>query len=569
MPTSDSLDPSLPPASSVIAERREQAFPLLDATEIERLRRFGELRQYGDGERLFAAGEPGPGMFVVLRGAVAVTRPDGLGNDVPVIDQGVGEFLAEIGQLSGKPAFVDGYAKGDVETLLLPPEGLRNALVAEAELGEKIMRALVLRRVSLIEQGAGVLLVGRADDADTARLAGFLTRNGQPHQLLDPDEDDDAAELAHRYAPLGDGLPLAVCGDKILTNPSEAEIAGCIGMVEEGELDGRCFDVAIVGAGPSGLATAVYAASEGLSVVVFDTRAFGGQAGASARIENYLGFPTGISGQALAGRAYSQALKFGAEMAIPTTIAQLDCAAADASTLRLEIDGGGAVEAKAVVLAAGARYRRLDVDGLERFEGRGIWYWASPIEARLAKGQEVLLVGGGNSAGQAAVFLAEHARRVRVLVRSSLSEMMSQYLIDRITAAANIEVIEGAEVTGLHGSDALEYVSWREAGNEKCEAIRHLFLFIGAEPATDWLEGCGVARERGFIATGDSIAREQLGDRPIWQSRKPAPLETSVPGVFAIGDVRAGSVKRVGAAIGEGAGVVAQLHAHLAAQNVR
>jgi thioredoxin reductase (NADPH) len=298
--------------------------------------------------------------------------------------------------------------------------------------------------------------------------------------------------------------------------------------------------------------------------VVFDSRAFGGQAGASARIENYLGFPTGISGQALAGRAYTQAVKFGAEMAVPTTVARLDCAQADDGWLRLELGDGGRVEARAVVLAAGARYRRLEVEGLERFEGRGISYWASPIEARMALGQDVLLVGGGNSAGQAAVFLSEHARRVRILVRRPLEETMSQYLVDRIAAAANIEVIVGAQVTGLKGGEVLERVRWTGPGGEVDEPIRHLFLFIGADPATGWLDGCGVARERGFVATGDAVLPEALGDRPCWRSRRPAPLETSVPGVFAIGDVRAGSVKRVGAAIGEGAAVVAQIHAHLA-----
>jgi thioredoxin reductase (NADPH) len=451
-----------------------------------------------------------------------------------------------------------------VETLLLRPDGLRAALVAEAALGERIMRALVLRRVSLIEAGAGVLLIGRPDDHATARLMGFLTRNGQPHRLLEPEEEQLHDLLA---AHPGDVLPLAVTPDgRVLERPNEAELAAAIGMTTPGDLDGRSFDVAIVGAGPAGLAAAVYATSEGLSVVVFDSRAFGGQAGASARIENYLGFPTGISGQALAGRAYTQAVKFGAEMAVPTTVGRLDCEAADEGRLRLALEGGGAVDARSVVLAAGARYRRLDVEGLERFEGRGISYWASPIEARMALGQEVLLVGGGNSAGQAAVFLSEHASRVRVLVRRPLEETMSQYLVERIAATSNIQVIVGAAVTGLEGRETLERVRWREPRGEVDEPIRHLFLFIGADPASGWLEGCGVMRERGFVATGDAVPPDALDGRPIWQRRKPAPLETSVPGVFAIGDVRAGSVKRVGAAIGEGAAVVAQLHAHLAAQ---
>lgn len=553
-------------SGSIIASRREQAFPRLSADEIGRLRRFGDIRSYGGGEQLFAAGETGPGMFVVLQGIVIVTRPDGLGGRVPVIEQGEGEFLAEMGQLSGRPAFVDGHAQGRVETLLLSPERLRAALVAEAELGEKIMRALVLRRVSLIEQGAGVLLIGHGERPETARLLGFLTRNGQPHRHVEP-EDAGVVDIVAAH-PGAKDRPIAVCPDgRVLEDPGEAELAACIGMTAPCALDGRSFDVAIVGAGPAGLAASVYAASEGLSVVVFDARAFGGQAGASTRIENYLGFPTGISGQALAGRAYTQALKFGAETAIPSPVSRLDCSRAEKGRLRLELAEGGAVEARSVVLAAGARYRRLDVDGLERFEGRGVWYWASPIEARMAQGQDVLLVGGGNSAGQAAVFLSSRVRRVRMLVRRPLRQTMSQYLIDRIEATEAIEVVEGAEVTALAGGDGLERVRWRGAAGEVEEPVRHLFLFLGAEPATEWLADCAIALRRGFVATGATLSQDDLSERHCWRMRKPAPLETSVPGVFAIGDVRAGSVKRVGAAIGEGAAVVAQLHAHLAAQN--
>jgi thioredoxin reductase (NADPH) len=553
-------------SNSIIASRRAEAFPRLSADEIDRLRRFGEIRRYDDGERLFTAGETGPGMFVVLEGSVVVSRPDGLGHRLPVLDQGEGEFLAEIGQLSGRAAYVDGHARGAVKTLLLPPGGLRSALVAEAELGERIMRALVLRRMSLIEQGAGVLLIGHGDRPETARLLGFLTRNGQPHRHAEP-EDGSVQDIVAAH-PGATDKPIAVCPDgRVLEDPSEAALADCIGMTVPCALAGRSFDVAIVGAGPAGLAAAVYAASEGLSVVVFDARAFGGQAGASTRIENYLGFPTGISGQALAGRAYTQALKFGAETAIPVAVSRLDCSHAEKGRLRLELADGGAVEARTVLLAAGARYRRLGLANLEQFEGRGVWYWASSIEARMAQGQEVLLVGGGNSAGQAAVFLSSRVKRVRMLVRRPLRQTMSQYLIDRIAASNAIEVAEGAEVTALVGGDGLERVRWRGPGGEVEEPVRHLFLFLGAEPATEWLADCAVALQRGFVATGAVLSAEDLGEHPCWRMRQPAPLETSVPGVFAIGDVRAGSVKRVGAAIGEGAAVVAQLHAHLAAQN--
>lgn len=548
--------------ATVMATRRAQAFPRLDEREICRLRRFGAVRSWADGERLFSAGVEGPGMFVVLSGTVRVTRRDGLGGAVPVIEQGPGEFLVEVGQLSGGPAFVDGHALGPVEALLIPPDRLRALVVAEAELGEKIMRALILRRVILIEQGSGAVVIGVAGSADTVRLAGFLTRNGHPHRVVPPDcEAAQALIRCHGAGPAD--LPLVLCPNgKLLRNPDESELARCIGMVDPQRVAGRCFDVAVVGAGPAGLAAAVYSASEGLSVVVLDARAFGGQAGSSARIENLLGFPTGISGQALSGRAFVQAQKFGAEIAIPMTVSRLDCSAADEGILRLELGEFGALTARAVVLASGARYRRLDLPGQERFEGRGIAYWATPLEARQVQGQEVVLVGGGNSAGQAAVYLAGHARRVRILVRRPLAETMSQYLVERIAASSAIDVVVGATITGLAGEDELERVRWSSPQGDVEEPVRHLFLFIGAEPATAWLHGCGVALERGFVLTGQALPDAPAG-------RAPAPHETNIPGVFAIGDVRAGSVKRVGAAIGEGAAVVAQLHAYLASLPAR
>ncbi len=553
--------------TSTFESRRGQAFPILTSREIDRLRRFGAVRGWADGECLFEAGVEGPGMIVVLSGTVTVTRRDGLGGNVHVHDQGAGEFLGEVGQLTGRPVFVDGHARGPVEALLIAPDGLRSLVVAEAELGEKIMRALILRRVILIEEGIGAVVVGMRDAPDTVRLAGFLTRNGHPFRIVEPGTQDSACSLiAHCTASASD-LPLVLCPNgEVLKNPDEGALARCLGMVDPARIVGRSFDVAVVGAGPAGLAAAVYAASEGLSVVVLDTRAFGGQAGASARIENLLGFPTGITGQALSGRAFVQAQKFGAEMAIPMAVSRLDCSAVDDGRLRLDLGDAGALEAKTVVLASGARYRRLEVEGQERFDGRGVSYWATPLEARQVKGEEVLLVGGGNSAGQAAVFLAEHAKRVRILVRRPLRDTMSQYLVERIAGAPAIEVIEGAQVTSLAGEYALEQVCWKTRDGEFDEPIRFLFLFIGAEPATGWLADCGVALERGFVMTGQALPKELLGDSKYWRTRSPAPHETSVPGVFAIGDVRAGSVKRVGAAIGEGAAVVAQIHAHLAAE---
>jgi thioredoxin reductase (NADPH) len=541
--------------------RHEQTFPALTPQEIARMRRFGEVRNYKDGERLFETGKPGPGMFVILSGHVAITQRDGFGRVTPVIDQGPGQFMAEIGQLSGRVAMVDGTAEGDVETLLIPPERLRALLVVEADLGERIMRALILRRVSLIQAGVGgPVLIGSSSSRDVIRLQGFLTRNGYPHHLLDPVADKDAADLVARYTPSPQDLPLVVVPDgTVLRNPSLSGIARAMGMLRALAKD-TVHDVAIVGCGPAGLSTAVYAASEGLSVAVCDARAFGGQAGASARIENYLGFPTGISGLALTARAYNQAQKFGADMMIPVSVMSLDCSRDD-GVFGLKLDDGGVLRAKSVVVASGARYRRPEIENLPDFEGRGVWYWASPIEARLCTEQEVILVGGGNSAGQAAVFLSGHARKVHMVIRGGgLGASMSRYLIERIEATPNIELVFNTEVVALEGTKdvSLEHVRLRSrlSGEASTVDIRNLFLFVGADPATGWLDGCGVMVDRGgFVVTG--------AQRKNSEGQLASALETSVPGVFAVGDVRSGSVKRVGGAIGEGAQVVAALHGFL------
>ncbi len=542
--------------------RFEQTFPQLTPQEIARLRGFGEIRTYRDGELLFETGKPGPGMFVILKGHVAITQRDGLGHVTPVIDQGPGQFLAEIAQLSGRVALVDGHAEGEVECILIRPDRLRALLIAEAELGERIMRALILRRVNLIQGGAGgPVMIGPPQSAAIARLQSFLTRNGFPHHLLDPAVDHDAAELIARYSPTPADLPLVVVSDgSVLRNPSEAELARAIGMIG-GPRGEKIYDVAIVGCGPAGLATAVYGASEGLSVAVLDTRAFGGQAGASARIENYFGFPTGISGLALTARAFNQAQKFGADIMIPVSVNALDCERKNGAFL-LALDGGDEVRARSVVVASGARYRRPELDRLKEFEGRGVWYWASPIEARLCAGQEVALVGGGNSAGQAAVFLSGHVKKERMIIRGGgLAASMSRYQIERIEATPNIELMFNTEVVALDGGTdtGLERITLKSrlSAEESVTDIRNLFLFVGADPATGWLDGCGVTLDRaGFIVTG--AQSEQNAGRMV------SPLETSVPGVYAVGDVRSGSVKRVGGAIGEGAQVVAALHGFLA-----
>lgn len=547
-----------------VETRRHQMFPVLSAADIERIRRFGAVRHYEDGTCLFTAGETGPGMFVVLDGVVAITQRDGLGHIVPIERQGPGQFLAEVAQLSGRPALVDGHAEGRVETLLVPPEQLRALIIAEADLGERLVRAMILRRVALIESGAsGPVLIGPPQSAALLRIQNFLGRNGHPYHVVDATQDRDAAALLEQY---GEAELLVVCPDgSVSVNPTENALGRCLGMVDTIERQ-ELFDVLVVGAGPAGLATAVYAASEGLRVIVVDCRFFGGQAGASARIENYLGFPTGISGGALAGRAYVQAQKFGVEMLIPAQVLSLDCTEAESKgEVAVQLVDGRRLRSKTVVIASGARYRRPEVPRIGEFEGRGIWYWASALEAKLCAEQEVALVGGGNSAGQAAVFLSQHAAKVNVLVRGpSLAATMSRYLIDRIEATPNISLHPHTELVRLHGEPAtgLNGATWRDRrsdGLHDCPA-RNLFLFIGAVPETDWLGDCGVALDRsGFVLTGPAA-------RGGFPAKTAASLESSVPGVFAVGDVRSGSVKRVGGAIGEGAAVVALIHQHLAAR---
>lgn len=541
-----------------IEGRRNQIFPVLDAEDIARFRRFSTCRSYRAGEALFKAGEPGPGVFLILSGRVALTRHDGLGHQSPVVEEGAGQFLGEVGQLSGKPAFVNAHAVGAVEALRLDPPSLRALIVAEASLGERIMRAMILRRVMLIESGSGgPLLVGGAQTAASLKLQNFLSRNGQPYTLLD-DANADAAALLRQHAPAPVELPLVVCPDgSVLKAPDETMLAHRLGMLPEINPE-QIYDVIVAGAGPAGLATAVYAASEGLCVMVVDGRAYGGQAGASARIENYLGFPTGISGQALTGRAFVQAQKFGAEVAVPAEIRRLDCGS---KVLAVDLACGLNLRARTLVIASGARYRRPAIDGLEQYDGRGIHYWATPIEAGLCRSEEVVLVGGGNSAGQAVVYLAAHAKHVHLLIRGGdLGTRMSNYLVERISGLANVTLHTRSEVTALEGDEqGLNALTWkRNDGVETRLATHHLFLFAGADPNTGWLQDCGVQLDgKGFVLTGPEAAADG--------SARMA-LETSVPCVFAIGDVRANSIKRVAAAVGEGAAVVAQIHACLAAQ---
>ena len=534
--------------------RHAQMFPVLAEADIARVRPFASERRYERGARISTVGETGEGMFVMLTGTVSITQRDGMGHVVPIVRHGPGQFLAEVGMLSGRPSLVDGHAEEDIEVLVVPPARLRALIIAEADLGERIVRALILRRVALVEAGvSGPVLIGHSNSACLQRLQTFLRINGHPHHVLDPDHDDGAAALVLQYgAAHGDALVVCPNGSTLI-NPTEESLARCVGMVDSGAHD-ELFDVAIAGAGPAGLATAVYAASEGLRVIVFDRRAYGGQAGASARIENYFGFPTGITGQALAGRAFVQAQKFGAEMLIPAQVESLACGSADTpGEAQLRLTDGRRIRTRTVVVASGARYRKPALANLAEFESNGVWYWASAIEAKLCAGSHVVLVGGGNSAGQAAVFLSQHAAKVYMLIRGpSLAASMSRYLIDRIDGTPNIELLTHTALTELHGSadDGLNAVSWRNSrtGETQRHDLRHVFLFVGADPETDWLRDCGVeVDESGFVRTAAGT------------------LQSSVPGVFAVGDVRSGSVKRVGGAIGEGANVVAQIHRYLAA----
>lgn len=551
---------------SLIDNRRHQMFPVLDSGQIDIVRRFcsGEPRAFAPDALVFDVGEHPVPVWLVLEGTIAAVRRDGMGHEKPITVQGAGQFTGEISQLAGRASLAAGKA-GPGGCLASPIDAphLRALVIGSAELGEIVMRALILRRVGLIEGDcSGSVLVGRPGEPHLTRLQGFLTRNGYPNTVLDATDNAEGRAIVERLGIQDDELPLMVCpSGSVLKRPSDVEAAICLGMTPD--LDpARVYDVAVVGAGPAGLATAVYAASEGLSVLVLDQRAIGGQAGASARIENYLGFPTGISGQALAGRAYNQALKFGAELALPLEVARLDGRNGDSSPeapLRLELTNGASVQARTVVVASGARYRRPEIDGLSTFEGAGVSYWASPVEARLCEGEEVALVGGGNAAGQAVVFLAPKVRKLHLLIRGKgLEDSMSRYLIERITALPNIEIHPQTEVAGLEGDAAqgLAGVVFRNraSGRRRRYKLRHLFLFVGAAPNAAWLGGCVGVDVSGFVITG---ARRHAGSAPALS------LETDRPGVFAIGDVRAGSVKRVAAAVGEGAAVVAQIHQYL------
>jgi thioredoxin reductase (NADPH) len=545
---------------AIFEARRDQMFPVLGEQDIARLKRFGQAREWAVGGSIVKTGELSPGLVVVLSGKVAVNQGGAFSSGAAIVEHGPGQFLGELAQLSDRPALVDATAVRDVEGLVIPAPALRDVMVQEAELGERLMRALILRRVGLLQAGeSGPILIGPTGSSDMLRLETFLTRNGHPHRSLDSATDSCARTLREKFKVSDSELPIVLCpGGQLLRNPAESELARCIGILKSIDPN-RVYDTVIVGAGPAGLAAAVYAASEGLSTLVLDCRSFGGQAGASSRIENYLGFPTGISGLSLMARAYNQAQKFGAEIAIPDEVAKLEPGAPGDGELNLSLRNGETLRARSVVLASGARYRRLPVDNLAVFEGTSVHYWASAVETRLCAGQEVALCGAGNSAGQAVVFLAGQAKKVWMLVRGKrLEDTMSQYLVERIKGLSNVEVLLRTEICGLEGANNfLEKLRWknRDSGKEETRPIAHLFSFIGADPNTDWLDGSGVRLDdKGFVITGADGAHL---------------LATNRRGVFAVGDVRCGSVKRVAASVGEGSTVVSALHAWLAGAHER
>jgi thioredoxin reductase (NADPH) len=542
----------------IYVERRQQMFPTLTPAQLERVGATGARRPVRAGEVLFEAGESNTNFFVVLAGAVELVLGE---SETRIHVLGPGEFTGEINMLSARRGLVGARAVEPGTVLTIDRDRLHGLVQRDFELSEILMRAFILRRVALISQGSqDLVLIGSSHSAATLELKEFLTRNGQPFNYQDVESDTSVQALLDRFHVGVNEVPVILCcGGHLLRNPSVETLAPLLGLNRDIDA-GATRDVVIVGAGPAGLAAAVYAASEGLDALVLESTAPGGQAGTSSKIENYLGFPTGISGQALAGRAFTQAEKFGAELAIARRAVRLHC---DTRPYRVELASGEQVRTRTVVIATGARYRRPDIPDLHRFEGAGIMYSATHVEAQLCKGDQVAVVGGGNSAGQAAVFLAGFASRVHVLVRGpGLADSMSRYLIRRIEDMPNIELRTRTQIEALAGNDRLETVRWRQLDTGKVETvpIRQVFMMTGADPNTDWLAGCVRLDEKGFVKAGTDLHQDDLLEARWTMPRPPFLMETSLPGVFAVGDARSGSVKRVASAVGEGSICVQLIH---------
>ena len=537
--------------------RYHQVYPTLDERQLAILERYGERRKLKANDILYSEGDRHTGMFAILSGTIEATRASVQGPRL-LGTHGPGSFTGEVATLAGRAAVATTRAVSDCEVVVIDEESLRALVIAEAELSETIMRAYILRRVAFIQgQHVGVVVIGSTSSAPTLRLRHFLSRNGQPSAYFDIVEHAEAIELMTHYGATEADIPVVVTlQGVVLRQPSHRAVADAIGLSPD-RLNGEHFDLVVVGAGPAGLAAAVYAASDGLKVAVLDAKAPGGQAGTSSKIENYFGFPTGVSGQALAGRGLSQCRKFGAEVGVPIEALTIDCT--DAQSFYIGLDQDECVYARAVVIATGARYRKPALPRLEHFEGRGIYYSATFMEGAFCNNEELIVVGGGNSAGQAAVFLSRFARHVHVAIRGDgLSASMSDYLIRRINATANITLHTRTQIVELCGESKLEAIRWDRQGQIEQKPIQHVFLFLGAQPNTRWLGDCVALDKDRFVLTGPDT-----GDR--WKAeRSPHGLETSRPGVFAAGDVRSGSVKRVAAAVGEGAAAIQAVHQYLA-----
>jgi len=544
----------------------KQTFPTLTPAQINRLRSSSKVRQVEPGEILFRPGDTAVPFFVLLSGRMEIVQPayDG---ERPITTHGPGAFTGELSMISGQRCLVLGRVTESGEFLEMEAEGLRSLIARDAEFSEIIMRAFILRRLALITNNLGnVIIMGSRHSANTLRLREFLGRNGYPHTYVDLDTDKMSQELLDRFSVKLEEIPVVICdGRTVLRNPTTHELADCLGLNVSVD-NSQVRDLIIVGAGPAGLGAAVYAASEGLDSLLIETEAPGGQAGSSSKIENYLGFPTGISGHELASRAIHQAQKFGAQMMIARSIVKLDCAR---RPYKLVLDDGNELSTRAVVIATGAQYNKPAIANLKKFEGLGVYYGATFMESQLCEAEDVIVVGGGNSAGQAAIFLSQTARKVYMLIRSGgLAETMSRYLIQRITENPAIEVHYKTEIVSMEGDTHLERVEWidKATGDKSMHDVRHVFIMTGASPRTEWLRGCLAMDDKGFILTGRDLNTALQNDPGLsWPlTRAPQMLETSLPGVFAVGDVRSGNVKRVASAVGEGAISVHLVHRTLA-----
>jgi thioredoxin reductase (NADPH) len=539
-------------------DQQARIFPRLSAAQIGRIERLGHRRTVERGEIVVEQGARTPDFFVVLSGALAIVQPSE-GEELPIAILSQGQFTGEVGSVSGRTNLMRVRVATTGQLLAITPQALHKILETDAELSELLMRAFILRRVGLIASGQGdTVLIGSTFSAATLRLREFLSRNGHPHAYVDIDKDPGVQALLDRFDLRIGAIPVLIFRDqRVLRNPTNTEVADILGFNRA--LDPSVVrDVVIVGAGPAGLAAAVYGASEGLDVLALEANAPGGQAGSSSRIENYLGFPTGISGQELAGRAHTQAQRFGAEIAIARSAARLHC---QRRPYAVELADGALVKSRTLVIASGVQYRKPESTGLQRFEGVGVYYAATRMEAQLCQDEDVIVIGGGNSAGQAAVFLAPRVRHVHFMVRGAgLAETMSRYLIARIEESPNVTLHAYHQVLSVEGQDHLQRVQVRDARAEETRtmAIRHAFVMTGADPNTAWLQGCVALDEKGFVRTGTDLGDADLAGWPL--GRRPHLLETSVPGVFAVGDVRAGSMKRVASAVGEGSACIQLVH---------